>query len=508
MELELIRDQLDCWDVVLDTDRSREETLEAIVPDACPDVGQIADVTGQICLTDKQVQEGGVTLSGHVNVTVLYRPEEGQSLCRMEVKLPFTAREDGAEIGGQDRCIVRSALRQIEARALNPRKLLLRAELCFRIRAYRPRSGELTQRIDGCDQDAVQQLIVEETPYYTTCIKEKNFILEDEVRLSAGSSGAAEVLSVQAEADSREAKVIGSKLIFKGDLALQIRYQVGGELFSMRCPLAFSQIVEVSGIGEDADCQVELCVAAIDYTPLGEDGRSLSVTAKLLAQAEVSEQRDVTLLQDAYSTRGDLSAEQAPVRLPKLKEQSVHTQSVREIVPTDAPVNGVIDAGLTVCSVAQAREDSQLVLTAQLRLTALYRDEQGEYHRLEQIVNVCDRVDATQSCVCRCRCRCPDEVYAVPAAGGIEVRANLEFGCQIIEERAMPAVTAVKPCTPAAQSDAEPRASVVLCMTQPGERLWDVAKAYSTTAQRILQANLLESDALPAGRMLLIPNVR
>lgn len=507
MELELIRDQLDCWEAVLDTDRSREETMEAIVPDACPDVGQIADVTGQVCLTDKQMQQGALALSGHVNVTVLYRPEEGQSLCRMEVKLPFTFRLEDGELEEQDRSIVRSALGQIEARALNPRKLLLRAQLCFRIRAYRSRRWEFAGQIDGGEQDEIQQLKTEEMPYYTSAVKERDFTFEDEVRLTDGPGGAAEVLSVQAEADGSEAKVIGSKLIFKGELALQIRYLAGGELCSMRCPLAFSQIIEVSGVGEDADCQVELCVAAIDYAPLGEDGRTLSVSAKLLAQAAVGEQRAVTLLQDAYSTRGDLAAEQAPVCLPRLKEQSVHTQSLRQTFPTDVPADSVIDAGLTVCSVTHAREDDRIVLTAQVRLAVLYRDGQGEYRRLEQTATVSDRVEAGRDCTCRCFCRCPDEVYAVPAPGGIEVRGGVDFCCRIVEERTVPAVTAVKPC-PAAQTGDAPHPSVILRLTRPGERIWDVAKAYSTTARRILQANLLEGDELSADRMLLIPNAR
>ena len=50
--------------------------------------------------------------------------------------------------------------------------------------------------------------------------------------------------------------------------------------------------------------------------------------------------------------------------------------------------------------------------------------------------------------------------------------------------------------------------SVVLRMAAPGERLWDIAKAYGTTTEEITQANELEEGCLPTGRMLLIPRVR
>ena len=38
--------------------------------------------------------------------------------------------------------------------------------------------------------------------------------------------------------------------------------------------------------------------------------------------------------------------------------------------------------------------------------------------------------------------------------------------------------------------------------------MWDIAKAYGTTTQEILQANELEEGTLPTGIMLLIPSTR
>jgi len=48
----------------------------------------------------------------------------------------------------------------------------------------------------------------------------------------------------------------------------------------------------------------------------------------------------------------------------------------------------------------------------------------------------------------------------------------------------------------------------VLRLAAPGESLWDIAKAYGTTTEQILQANELEEEDLPLGRMLLIPSTR
>ena len=50
--------------------------------------------------------------------------------------------------------------------------------------------------------------------------------------------------------------------------------------------------------------------------------------------------------------------------------------------------------------------------------------------------------------------------------------------------------------------------SIVLRMVTGGERLWDIAKAYGTTARDVMQANALEEEELPDGQLLLIPRKR
>ena len=49
---------------------------------------------------------------------------------------------------------------------------------------------------------------------------------------------------------------------------------------------------------------------------------------------------------------------------------------------------------------------------------------------------------------------------------------------------------------------------MVLRMAAPGEGVWELAKTYGTTKEEILQANELEGEQLPPGKLLLIPSAR
>ncbi len=508
MELNLEREHINYYDMVLDTSVYQEETLETIVPDSCADIARIVDTGGQICLSGKHVRDTVLSVSGTVTAWVLYQPEGEQDLCHMEVKLPFTLQAESAQLHTQGGCVVTPCLRGVDARSLNPRKILVRADIGLEVQAYQPQELVLCRGL-SCDEEAgIQQRTAQHTAYLTAAVQEKEFTFYDEVRLSAGPGGRAQVLCVRADAWCAEAKVIGSKLIYKGEAVLQVRYLVAGELCSVRCPMPFSQIMELDGAGEAADCEVAMCVTDVDWTLAGEDGRTLNVTLELLGQAVVRDRYPVTLLQDTYSTVQQMTIQQDSCTLHQLLDCCVRPQSVRELLETPAPAKSVIDASVSVFQLKQGRQDGQLAVSAELRLSVLYLDEQDMPRSVSSLLTVSGRLELPANGSCRCSCRCPGEVFAVPAAGGVEVRFNPEFHCLMTKQQTVPVVTGVKLGQMHAERQGGVQPSVVLRMAAPGEELWDIAKSCSTTQERIRQANQLEEDELPVGQMLLIPSAR
>ena len=83
MDMELQPVVLEGYRQVLDTAVTQEETLESIVPDACPDILRIVDVYGQATLSGKQAREDLAVVNGMVRVAILYQPEGGSGLRRM-----------------------------------------------------------------------------------------------------------------------------------------------------------------------------------------------------------------------------------------------------------------------------------------------------------------------------------------------------------------------------------------------------------------------------------------
>ena len=126
--MEFERDTIISYETVAEVTLCQEETLESIVPDACPDILRIVDVCGQATLSGKQAREGAAQVTGMVRAVILYQPEGGGGLRRMEMGLPFTCQAEAPGLTERGTVLASPRLRCAEARVLNPRKVLLRVD--------------------------------------------------------------------------------------------------------------------------------------------------------------------------------------------------------------------------------------------------------------------------------------------------------------------------------------------------------------------------------------------
>ena len=507
MELELERTQRSGYETVLETTVTHEETMEMIVPDACPDILRICDTGGAVCLRSKEVLEGRVEVLGSVKASVLYLPDGEEGMRKLEVPMPFTCGVDAAGVTGQCTVVAIPRVTAAETRSLNPRKVLVRVNLAVAVQVYAPVFGGICTGVPNPEEAGVQQLVERYDSCVTACVQEKPFTFSDEIVLSGSKPEMEELLRHRLALQCGEAKVIGSKLIFKGEVQLQALYRAeGGALCTAEFELPFSQIMEVNGAGEESTCQVQVLPTSSECI-LGGDGRTLSVTLGLLAQAVVREERSLDLLTDVYSTAYDLSVETELCQVDRLLDWGRKEQLVREILEVGAPAREVCDAYADIGTVTQSREGNRLTIAAEANVTVLYLSEEGSRTAVTRAVQAVCALELKEGAVCSCLCTCPATVFATPTSGGVEVRFQVDFQYTALESRSVVGVSALR-MDETAPRDTSAQPSIVLRMVGEQERLWDIAKAYATTQQDIMQANDLEDGTVPGGKLLLIPKKR
>ena len=506
MDLELKRDIVTCYERISEHTVTQEETQETIVPDACPDILRIIDVCGQILLNEKRSEEGQAIISGTVLTTVLYHPEGEQGIRRMETRLPFVCRQDINTLHTTGTIHARCSLLGVDARILNPRKILIRAELAINIAAF-----QKTERIIHCgvesaesnhicqQESAVEHIIMID-------VSERTFHFSDTIRLQH-TGEASEILACHAYANSMENRLIGNKLVFKGTIDVSILLlDADGVLTQRHESLPFSQVLELADTAETTDCQVFVELMSCSCTPDEDDGTQIHLEMDFAAQAQILSAKQSVLLIDLYSTTNEMDTKQEVFSYCSHCQNTILSQSMRELLETEGLVRSISHTRTHFHPITQHRQGNCLTLRSKCCITVLYQNESQQFMVVQKEVPVQIQVDCPEGTICSNCHITSGEMLAIPAAGGIEFRLSVQF--QFLQHSYQKCQVTTGARLGELRTSNLPRPSVVLRLASANESLWDIAKTYGTTTQQILQANDLEEIATVGGKMLLIPSSR
>ncbi len=165
MECGLQWKDITCWDEVPRLTLTHEETLEAAIPDYCPDMGRVVEASGTLCLRSITARSGSLELKGTVRVTVLYTSEESVGLRSLTQAVPFVCTAENRPLAACQVLWATGRLLLCEAQALTPRRLSLRLMPEWTVCGY---TCTTVQLCCGVEEDPALRLRRREHELYMT----------------------------------------------------------------------------------------------------------------------------------------------------------------------------------------------------------------------------------------------------------------------------------------------------------------------------------------------------
>ena len=495
MELPFEKTVCRYWKQKLYTMVNREETQELRLPESMPDVGRIISSWGQVILRGKDWQDRSLGISGGVMVWVLYAPEDGGALQKLESWIPFQARTELPDSTGDGVIRVETFLRSMDARAASSRKIMLRAGIGMLVQALCPDELELVTLGELPDDLETKR---ERYPFVLTReAGEKRFALDEELSLPAGMPNAEQIVYYRMSPEILEQKVLGSKAAFRGVGSLHVLYLDGdGRLNGADLQVPFAQYTDLEGeYSDQAQTSNLLCVTSLELDAQPEG--VLRLKCGLVSQYIINSQETVELLEDCYSPIRESELEKELVSVPAWLEQkqlplelSAHFsgeegQPVDLIFFPDSP-DVTAQGG---CAELELGGVFQAVLTKDGAYAAQHQHQSQTIRLDTECQTVCFPVQ-TGTVGCR------------PEAGSwrTDTRVVLELGS--ICAQPMEMVTGVKLGQPGTPDPERP--SVIIRSRQGQESLWELAKRCGSTVSAIRRLNRLEGEP-EEDRLLLIP---
>lgn len=470
-----------------------EETLELKLPENMPDIGKVLCGYGQALVRSKQWSRDGASVSGGVMAWVLYLPEDGSGVRSVECWIPFQARWDIPDRDRDGVIIAGCYLRNVDARSLSARKLMVRADLAMVANTMVENTADIS-----CPEELPEDIQVKRQTYDAELpveAGEKMVDIEESIQPPAGERPE-KLLHYSLHPYVTDCKLMADRVVFRGTALGHALYRgEDGILHGWDFQIPFSQYSELDKeYGSDARLQVSIVPTGLEME-LREDG-GLNLKAGLIGQYLVFDRKTLEVVTDAYSTQRQLEMQTQSVELPRIT--SLLSESRQAVAQGGGAMGSVVDCvffgdgpRLNLPS-----EDACAELSGSFQV--LGTDEEG---------NLCSETlpwqdtmpiaGAGQGSLNLWRSSRPE------VSAGASLSAQIDLGMEglLQEDVVIPMVTGLALGEPLERPGDRP--SMILRRAEKGT-LWDLAKANATTQEKIMSANSLTQEP-EEGCWLLIP---
>lgn len=486
--------------------------VEFTLPDYCPDIARVLKCRVTPWVSSRSVEGSTLSIEGRASIALIYADTEG-NLCSYAYESPFARTVDlgGAPEGGCS-VHVQVGTAYMNCRPVTPRKLDVHGALTLKCRVVSRRLSDILTDLDSPDMQLLRGSAPATTPMAAA---EKYMIVEEELELEEDKSSIRSLLRADARALSSECKIISNKAVVKGELLVEVLYcpEEGGRPEKLETSIPLSQIVDIEGVNESCDCEAALEVASLEVKPrtgVTGEARSVSLSAKVCVTVQAFCNADLPVIFDAYSTRFETTVEKKEIAFEKLicsVSESFLCKKTLEF--SEGELSGVADVWCDSQVTSVRSEEQGLLIDGTVLICILGYGADGSPAYFERPVDFSYRHNMEEAPTCM---RCEPQVEAVAAActlsagGKAEARVELHITAAVFNVTKVPLVTGVEVREDAPKQREEDLA-LLIYFAEAGERIWDIARRYNTSADEISMVNELDCEALPDKRMLLIPCV-
>lgn len=507
MRVALHRVESDCLKPIYDNVISKEETLELVVPDVNADIGKILDVRGQLLVSSQKVKTDEILINASVEVSVIYAADESGKVQYVMANIPLDMTIPVIGADESSKLCTRWELCCLDARMLNPRKLLLRADVLGNLIVYAPDKFVLWDNLSEGEKEPVYILKKEAEHTLIVGVREKSFVVTDEHRLPPDKEQSAKMLSAETEVCVQDAKSVGNKVIVKGMAKTMAVFlnEADGSLFDNLFTTQFSQIIEVETFGDNIMNTVSLLLKDAEFKMVSnkDQGFVCQASLQMAAQAVSKEEKHCVYVADAYSNVFKVNTECEDVKLMKSMPQSPLMMNLKCRMKPGTAFTEIMYAD--VSEVCTELEGNAIRVSA--NVSGVGKTESGELEAIllkldgEEIVELMrnQRIEIISVC-----CEKP---IITGAPHSSEFSVVIEIAYCIKEYSEISAVCALEICEDCQMYSGSRPTLVVLCSERESD-LWKLAKKYGSTMEMIESANKINNEFSPKCRPLLIPRAK
>lgn len=486
------------------------------VPDVKPDIYKIIKEQGAIKINDVKMLNGKLMVKGVLNFNMLYLSDENvRPVHNMSGEVPFDELIHLDDACAGDEAIINWELEDLTPGLINSRKISVKAIVRLAVLVEELYDEATAVSIEG-DED-IQFVNKNITVTDIAVDKKDTYRVKDQIHLPSNKGNISEILYSEMELRNPEVRLLDDRFNVKGEILVFALYASENEdnpveYFETEVP--FSTTVECSGCTEDMIDNIDFIIASKSLEVMPDaDGeeRIVDVEAVIEMGIKIYEEEELELLNDVYSPAKDL----VPVLKNAHYEEILVKNNSKVRVNDRVKIDGNQPEILQVCHAAGeikvddiAQVDNGLEVNGVLEVQILYicADDNKPLNSVKGIIPFTQTVEAKgirPTSIFRVKPALEQLSVMMLDSEEIEVKAGIGLNAIVFDSITEPIITDID-VYDLDYEKLQSMPSIVGYVVKAQDSLWNIAKKYYTTVDRIKELNDLEDTNLKVGDKLII----
>ncbi|MGN1480594.1 SPOCS domain-containing protein [Porcipelethomonas sp.] len=512
MDLKINREILSVNEKIYDGVQEQSVELDYILPDYCPDIFKLVKCSIVPTILSSNINGDTVTYELLADIKILYCSEKDSNLQCISQKQTYTKTVQLGDSVNKPEVCLKPKTDHINCRVVNQRRIDMRGAVSVKVKITGEKNQEVICDIFGMNAQ-MKKIPVE---YAAKKIKENKVVtVSEDMEMNMSNPPVINIIRINTVMLRPDKKIIANKLVVKGEAQINVLYTCESGMEKMQFALPYSQIIDMDGLDESYQCQVETNAISCDIIPsANSDGemKVLKCELKINIQCSAVKSLPVQLVTDAYSTSypceyasSKFTIDQIPVQINEV------IQAKASVENEGGTVSCVYDAWCSVknINIRINAEEKCINISGMLCYSIMIKSDNSfpsVVEKEEPFENRLEFQEITANSTVDLHLEAISCTYTLTSSNGISLKTEIRVTGNLYTSSSFEALTDIK-FDDTVKIIRDGDYALKLYYGVENEDVWDIAKKYSTSVKAIMEENSLENERLTDNGMLLIPIV-
>lgn len=513
MSMELIRENIECEQLLGENSADTVVKAEYVIPDTHPDITEILSIESKPFIVGREAMKDKVYLDGQVEYNIIYlaKEENGVGVHSITYVGKFSNYIDMPGAEHKMNCQCECYVEHMDCNIIHERKIGIEGIIKLKADVYKNYNFEIIKDVEN-SSDA--QML--KNPMQVDKVignYGSDMIANCNIKIPADKPEIGNVLKCDLKIRKREVRILENRMSIEASILINLLYRGKDtkDIVMITEEVPMTKELEIDNLNSMMDNYTEFKVDSMQMNIReDEDGenRNVEVEALVKTDSKVTHKEDMDMIEDIYSPSAFMDIKKNNYNL-----NVIHGQTTTEtVVKGDVEIEGpkpleVVMCSGRVCITDKRIVEDKVIVEGVLNADIIYKTKDEEKY----ICSVSEEMPF--SCPveipgCKIHMHSTakaflENIEADVEAGGIVLKALVKIyamASYMMPKEFLVDISQVEGKLP------EKKASVTIYIVQPGDTLWKIAKRYFTTVETLVKINNIENiDYIKPGQKLIIP---